>query len=186
MSSLLISIVAIGLIALCMTIMNWYAGNNMLRGVAQIEAVTVLHQGEQLKRALSNYKKDNGGDYPSDGYVNTSHPLYTGGYLKQIPVYQSQTYSVPAGNWYILSGTPILITTPTYFSNGCQYLNSKTSIGNIIPTTVSGYPDCTAGASCSPLTTPATAMPTGKATGLTVPFVCWNASGTGEYVQYGN
>ncbi len=100
MANLIITVIAIALVAVASLMGAYYGGSAFLNNQSAANASTVLNQGQQLAGAWQAYLGDNLNVAP----VNASL-LVTNGYVAQIPDHPEAPGPIAAGPMYIGSAT---------------------------------------------------------------------------------
>lgn len=121
MFSLIVTIIAIALVAALALATIYYGGTAFTFGGARAAAAKVVNEGQQIQGALELYKSDNNGSLPT-----TIDDLVTGTYLSSLPE------NATAGNWQF---TTDYVVISGLSENQCIEANKIVNI--------SGVPSCT-------------------------------------------
>ena len=97
MFSLIISIIAIALVAALALASIYYGGDAFKTGTTKAEASTIINQGQQIQAAIAMSEIDEKG-YFNDPTETDLSPLVAGEYLKEIPQIRNN------GGWVKVSG----------------------------------------------------------------------------------
>lgn len=112
MISLIITIIAIVLVALIAFAVIWYGGSSFVSANAEAVVSTLVNQGAQIKAATLLYETDNAGNTPS-----SIAELVSKGYLLTVP-----------SNWNVTQGGTQIAYVPVNSSEVCTKFNAKFGI----------------------------------------------------------
>tara|TARA_Y100001960_G_scaffold303515_1_gene355672 strand:- start:30 stop:479 length:450 start_codon:yes stop_codon:yes gene_type:complete len=102
MFSLIISIIAIALVAALALASIYYGGDAFQEGTAKAEASTVINQGQQVQAAVTMSEIDEQAYFEGANVAETSlNALVTGDYLKEVPGVRDQNWEKVASEDFI-------------------------------------------------------------------------------------
>lgn len=118
MFNLLITVIAIALVAVIAVATIYYGGDVFRSQQTHAHTARVLNEGAQIKGAVELYRNDHAGSNPADLNALTAND---GQYLK----------SIPRGDWGF-DGSYAL--TDVAQEANCRAVNEKLGYGSIVPT----------------------------------------------------
>ncbi|MEA1937813.1 MAG: hypothetical protein U9N14_01810, partial [Pseudomonadota bacterium] len=93
MANLIVTVIAIALVAVASLMGAYYGGSAFLRGTSRANAATLVNQGSQIGAAAILYANDEGGDFTTD-LADT----LVSAYITEVPATPG---AVGAGTWEI-------------------------------------------------------------------------------------
>jgi hypothetical protein len=94
MANLIITVIAIALVAVASLMGAYYGGSAFLNNESAANASTVLNQGQQLAGAWAAYLNDNLNTVPTGGLSGAANSLTSGGYITSVPQAPAEAGSV--------------------------------------------------------------------------------------------
>ena len=111
MANLIITVIAIALVAVASLMGAYYGGSAFLNNQSAANASTVLNQGQQLAGAWQAYLSDNVNTVPSGGLNGPTNSLVANNYIASVPVNPEGAGGIAAQNAYVTQAG----TTSNYY-----------------------------------------------------------------------
>lgn len=121
MYSLIITIVAIALVAVLALVSIYYGGNSMIKGKKEVDVAAVTNQGQQLSGAFNLYKVDR------TARPDSLESLIAESYLQSVPYFEQSVWREYA------TGTAVVLLPTALTKESCQLFNLRHLGMNGIP-----------------------------------------------------